>query len=124
MLRTLHRHRARAFVTRSTSLAAAGLALLLISPAPARANCYEIFGCTNSQYFSVGQLKTASCQILWEMRNTIYKENGYCFHTQRAIKAFGNAGCLHDDAAKVPLNKAEKHNVSAIKQAERAKGCA
>lgn len=108
----------------AASLPVIALACLLLSPAPARANCYETFGCTNSQYFSVGQLKKASCQILWEMRNTIYKENGYCFHTQRAIKAFGNAGCLHDDAAKVPLNKAEKHNVSAIKQAEHAKGCA
>ena len=43
---------------------------------------------------------------LWEVRNWIYKENGYCFHTPKAIKAFGNAGCKYDDAADVPLNAA------------------
>ena len=41
------------------------------APLPAQANCYELIGCTNR----------------------IYKENGYCFHTQKAIDAFGNAGC-------------------------------
>ena len=80
--------------------------------------------CLPLAFARAGAGQLLRCQILWEMRNTIYKENGYCFHTQRAIEAFGNAGCLHDDAAKVPLNKAEKHNVSAIKQAEHAKGCA
>jgi hypothetical protein len=48
---------------------------LAAGPAPARANCYELFGCTNSDYYKVAQLKQASCQILWEMRNQIYKEN-------------------------------------------------
>ena len=57
------------------------------------------------------------------MRNTIYKENGYCFHTQKAIEAFGNAGCLYDDVAQVPLNSAERHNVSAVKKVEAKKGC-
>ena len=103
-------------------LAGAGLGLAA-APAPARANCYETFGCTNSDYYKVAQLKQASCQILWEMRNQIYKENGYCFHTQRAIQAFGNAGCKYDDAGDVPLNKAERHNVSAIKKAEASNGC-
>lgn len=69
---------------------------LCLRPNPARANCYEIFGCTDSQYYAVLQLKQESCQILWEMRNAIYKECGYCLHTQKAIKAFGNAGCLYD----------------------------
>ena len=96
---------------------------LAAGPAPARANCYELFGCTNSDYYKVAQLKQASCQILWEMRNQIYKENGYCFRTQRAIEAFGNAGCKYDDAGDVPLNKAERHNVSAIKKAEASNGC-
>ena len=57
------------------------------------------------------------------MRNTIYKENGYCFHTTAAIKAFGNAGCQYHAMGKVPLNAAERHNVIAIKKAEAKKGC-
>jgi hypothetical protein len=103
-------------------LSAAGL-MLLSSPTPARANCYELIGCTNSDYFKAAQLKQLSCQILWEVRNTIYKENGYCFHTQKAIEAFGNAGCKYDNMGDVPLNAAERHNVLAIKKAEAKKGC-
>jgi YARHG domain len=56
------------------------------------------------------------------MRNTIHKKRGYCFHTPRAIKAFGNAGCLYDDVSSVPLNSYERANISAIKQAETSKG--
>ena len=104
------------------SIAAAG-ATLLASPSPARANCYELIGCTNKDYFKAWQLKQLSCQILWEVRNTIYKENGYCFHTQKAINAFGNAGCKYDNAGDVPFNAAERHNVIAIKKAEAKKGC-
>jgi len=45
--------------------ALAGLsAALVVGPNPARANCYETFGCTNSQYFEPSQLKQASCQVL------------------------------------------------------------
>ena len=104
--------------------ALAGLVgVLVVAPSPARANCYENFGCTNSQYCEPTQLKQASCQVLWEMRNWIYKENGYCFHTPEAIKAFDNAGCVHDDVAAVPLNGFERANVAAIKQTESSKGC-
>jgi len=103
-------------------IAAAGVTLVA-SPSPARANCYELIGCTNTDYFKTSQLKQLSCQILWEVRNTIYKENGYCFHTQKAIDAFGNAGCKFDNAGDVPLNAAERHNVSAIKKVEAKKGC-
>jgi len=103
-------------------IAAAGVTLVA-SPSPARANCYELIGCTNTDYFKTSQRKQLSCQILWEVRNTIYKENGYCFHTQKAIDAFGNAGCKFDNAGDVPLNAAERHNVSAIKKVEAKKGC-
>ncbi len=106
----------------ASCLAAAG-ATLVASPSPAQANCYELIGCTNTDYFKTSQLKQLSCQILWEVRNTIYKENGYCFHTQKAIDAFGNAGCKFDNAGDVPLNAAEHHNVSAIKKVEAKKGC-
>jgi hypothetical protein len=111
------------FTAAACVVTAAALATLVLSPAPARANCYELIGCTNKDYFKSAQLKQLSCQILWEVRNTIYKERGYCFHTQKGIKFFGNAGCKYDDAGKVPLNVAERHNVSAIKNAEAKKHC-
>jgi hypothetical protein len=60
----------------------------IVTARPVRANCYETFGCTDSQYFDAKELEQASCQILWEMRNIIYKERRYCFHTKRAIGAF------------------------------------
>jgi hypothetical protein len=104
--------------------ALAGLVgVLVVAPSPARANCYENFGRTSSQYFEPTQLKQASCQVLGEMRNWICKENGYCFHTPEAIKAFDNTGCVHDDVAPVPLNGFERANVAAIKQTESSKGC-
>jgi hypothetical protein len=57
------------------------------------------------------------------VRNWIYKENGYCFKTPKTIKAFGNAGCLHDDVTQVPLNQYEQYNVKAIRKVETQKGC-
>jgi hypothetical protein len=95
----------------------------IATASPARANCYETFGCTDSQYFDAQQLEQASCQVLWEMRNIIFKERGYCFHSTRAVKAFGNAGCLYDDVASVPRNDFERANISAIKEVESSKGC-
>jgi hypothetical protein len=90
---------------------------------PARANCYEIIGCSNSQYFKISDLEQLGCRSLWEVRNWIYKENGYCFKTPDAIKAFGNAGCLYDDVQLVPLNPFEKYNVKAVKKVEAQKSC-
>ena len=63
----------------------------------ARANCYETIGCSDGQYFKGSDLKQLSCQSLWEVRNWIYTEKGYCFKTPKTIAAFGNAGCLYDD---------------------------
>ncbi len=100
----------------------AGVALAS-APSPATANCYELIGCTDQDYFKPHQLKQLGCQPLWDVRNTIYKENGYCFHTAKAIKYFGNAGCKFDNAGDVPLSAIERHNVSAIKKVEKNKGC-
>ena len=95
----------------------------VVAASPARANCYENFGCTDSQYFSTHQLEQASCQVLWEVRNIIFKERGYCFNTAKAVKAFGNAGCLYDHVASVPRNDFERANIGAVLQAESSKGC-
>jgi hypothetical protein len=99
------------------------LAVAFSVSVPAYANCYENFGCTNSQKFKLWQLKQASCQVLYEMRNWIYKENGYCFKTPEAIHDFGNAGCKYDNMSSVPLNYYERYNVNKIVQAEKYRGC-
>ena len=96
----------------------------LSAPAPAQAGCYADFGCTDRDRFDWRDLADlASCQSLWEMRNTIYFENGYCFSTTRGRNFFGNAGCRHRDAGRVPLNRSERANIEAIKRAERADRC-
>ena len=95
----------------------------IATASPTRANCYETFGCTDSQYFDAQEFEQASCQVLWEMRNIIFKERGYCFHSTRAVKAFGNAGCLYDDVASVPRNDFERANIGVMNQAEGSKGC-
>jgi len=64
-----------------------------------------------------------SCQSLWEVRNLIYQQNGYCFQTERARNAFGNSGCWITNQSEVRLNAYERENVARISQAEKAKGC-
>jgi len=63
------------------------------------------------------------CSELWVQRNAIYKANGYCFKTRKAIDYFGNAGCLYDNAATMPMSSADKGRVLAIKKREKQLGC-
>lgn len=64
-----------------------------------------------------------SCEGLWIARNEIYKAGGYCFRTQRAIAAFGNAGCRYDDIQDVPLSANDRRAVADIVRQERMMGC-
>jgi hypothetical protein len=64
-----------------------------------------------------------SCQALWVERNQYYKNAGYCFHTRRAIKYFGNAGCRYDDEGSVPLSGGIRERIAEIARAERDRGC-
>lgn len=64
-----------------------------------------------------------SCNELWHERNSIYKEAGYCFRTQRGIRAFGNAGCQYDDVNEVPLSSNARRDVADIQAWERRRGC-
>ena len=90
----------------------------------AMAACYEDVGCTDRSRFDEAQLsRLASCDILFEMRNAVFKERGYRFKTPRAIEMFGNAGCQHDQIASVPLNDTERTNVATITRLEAAKQC-
>lgn len=59
-----------------------------------------------------------SCKQLWVKRNQIYKANGYCFKTEKAIKYFGNADCYID----VPLSKKEMKRVMTYRHWEEGRG--
>jgi hypothetical protein len=64
-----------------------------------------------------------TCFRLWVQRNTIYKANGYCFRTERAISYFGNVGCRYDYEGDIPLSRAERARIARIQSEERALGC-
>jgi YARHG domain len=63
------------------------------------------------------------CAQLWQLRNSIYKEKGFCFKTARAIRYFGNAGCRFDNEAAVPLTSYERQRIAVIQSRERALAC-
>jgi hypothetical protein len=98
-------------------------AAMLASTVATMANCYEDIGCDDSEYFSRNDLRRLSCQSLWEVRNLIYQQNGYCFSTRRAQQAFGNDGCYITKQSQVRLNAFERENVARIVAVESAKGC-
>ncbi len=105
---------------------AACLTLLLSASAsrPAQAGCYDGLGCSDRDRFRFEDLADGpTCELLWRMRNEIYKERGYCFRTQRGIAVFGNAGCQYDDEAQVPMSAIERDNVATIREVERARRC-
>lgn len=64
-----------------------------------------------------------SCQELWDMRNRIFKTNGYCFRTSRSIARFGNAGCRFDREAEVPLSATDRLILRDIRKSEARLGC-
>ncbi len=68
-------------------------------------------------------LQRMGCHDLWVARNQIFKDNGYCFKTARAIREFGNAGCQYDRERDVPMTGQERRQVAQITQAEVANGC-
>ena len=63
------------------------------------------------------------CFDLWVQRNSIYKAYGYCFKTAKAINYFGNAGCIYDNEGSIPMSRADKNTVLAIKKREQNLGC-
>ena len=76
----------------------------LLSAGQAMANCYELIGCDDSDRFRRADLRKLSCQALYEVRNGIYFQNGYCFKTDRALDIFGDAGCWVDEQEDVKLS--------------------
>ncbi|MEQ1719410.1 MAG: YARHG domain-containing protein [Hyphomicrobium sp.] len=64
-----------------------------------------------------------SCGELWEMRNQVFKDNGYCFKSAKAIKHFGNAGCQYDSEADVPVSDTDRSTIRDIKRSQVRQGC-
>lgn len=63
--------------------------------------------------------RTMDCDELWYARNAIYADNGYCFETRRALRAFGEA-CFPPYGE---LSRSEQREVDTIRQWERRKRC-
>jgi len=86
-------------------------------------NCYEQIGCPHQRYFKVAEVRGISCQFLRDVRNQIFKQNGYCFRSGDAKRDYDNEGCKYANVADVPLNAFEKQNIAVIRQVEREKNC-
>ena len=72
---------------------------------------------------SAGEYAAMDCTELWVARNQIYKDNGYCFKTARAIDYFGNGGCSHYSAAALPLSGSDRTTLRRIKESWRGQHC-
>ena len=108
---------------RAWSAVALTVALSTVSGA-ARADCYDVFGCSDHDRFRFEDIANGpNCDFLYEMRNRIYAQHQYCFHTARAIATLGNQGCRYNDVNEVPLSAIERGNAAVILSVERAKGC-
>lgn len=72
---------------------------------------------------SAAHAQSRICNRLWVERNQIYKDYGYCFKTERAIRYFGNRGCRYDYESDVPMSTRDRDLVHQIQIEERRHGC-
>jgi hypothetical protein len=101
------------------------LVLSILAAPMAKADCYDVFGCTAQNAFRLNDLLNGpNCEFLYVMRNRIYAEHGYCFRTPRAISTLGNDNCHVADVGQLGLNRLEQANAATILHAEHIKGCA
>jgi len=98
------------------------LILVFAGAAPAYAGCHLV-DCVENVYITDKQVAKKSCEDLWILRNSIYKDAGYCFKSPRAIRWFNNKGCQHDDEAAVPFNDYQRANIKVLKRTEIDHGC-
>jgi YARHG domain len=61
-----------------------------------------------------------SCDELWQARNQIYKDEHFCFKTERAQRFFGNEGCIEPFPG---LRHWEQERVNELQMWESRKGC-
>ena len=100
------------------------VAVFLTLSTSVHAECYDVFGCSDRNYFRASDLMDGpNCDFLFMMRGAIYKERGYCFSTPRAIQTFGNTDCRFNNVNEVLLNRFERANVTTIQSVEKAKHC-
>ena len=64
-----------------------------------------------------------TCQRLWVERNQIYKDYGYCFQTERAIRYFGNRGCRYEYESDIPFKRRDRALIRRLQAEEREMGC-
>jgi YARHG domain-containing protein len=107
---------------RPAPLAVAAL-VSIVCVRTANAACYEDFGCTGKDHFSIAKLEHLSCPSLGFLRNAIFAEHGYCFHKAEYRELFTNKNCRFEEGEDVPLTDMERDNVRAIRRAERANDC-
>ncbi len=72
---------------------------------------------------SAAQAQSRICNRLWVERNQIYKDYGYCFKTERAIRYFGNRGCRYEHESDVPMSRRDRALINRIRADERYYGC-
>jgi len=67
----------------------------------------------------------ANCESLWTQRNAIWHRYRYCFQTEKAQRAFGNAGCVHRDqaSARNAMSPADSALVAQLVGEERRLNC-
>jgi hypothetical protein len=85
--------------------------------------CYENVGCPHKDRISEEQAKELSCENLWLVRNTIFHQRGYCFHSARGRAEFDNSRCSLNSIAELRLNSVEEANIAMLRKLERKKGC-
>ena len=104
----------------------AAVLFFLALPATASAACFEGIGqtgCTDGETFSRGAFLSLSCENLWQVRNSIYDDHGYCFRTEAGKAAFDNSDCYENDVAQLRFNQHEQANVDLVVSVEKEKGC-
>jgi hypothetical protein len=72
---------------------------------------------------SAANAQEGGCYRLWVARNAIYKDNGFCFKTERAISYFGNAGCMYNSEGDIPMSRYDRARLARIQAEEREMGC-
>ena len=75
--------------------------------------------------YAITPAQAQSCGELWVAINSIYKNNGYCFRTRRAIDHFGNAGCVTSDMREVraSMSGQDRRRVDRLVAMSRDLGC-
>lgn len=89
-------------------------------PAPL---CFEEIGCVQDRVIDRADAERLGCDQLWTARNGIFAARGYCFHTDRGLREFGNDGCRYAVQEDVPLNDHERANIRIIQSIEQKRRC-